>query len=162
MRRVLLPIATALTGALVGPLAITFPFWIFVPFVGLMAVFVGFPLAAFGGLLFGVPFSIMSSAKLRVFSEQGRAKRLSRVVLFGAACGVLCYPLLLVVLDNSSSGIQWFGPLDSAVVLLSFLAYGGALSSLVMWPLVNLILAPNPKLKRGGILPPSGQPPANR
>lgn len=150
MRRAFLPIATALISALVGPLAATFPFWIFLPFVGAMAVFAGFPLAAFAGLVFGIAFSLMPPDKLQDFSNQRRAKRFTLLALFGAACGVLCYPILLIVMDavatNGSNSPN--RSTESVFIILSFLAYGGVLSSFILWPLVKFMLAPSRALKR--------------
>ena len=150
MRRVLLPITTALIGALVGPFAVTFPFSIFVP-IGLVALMVGYLLAAFGGLLFGLVFSVMPPNKLHRLTTETRIKRLSLVAFSGAVCGAVCFLLLPLALcarvGATTCELGWNQYWGNKGVALLF-AYGGALSALVMWPLVNFILAPNSSLNR--------------
>lgn len=150
MRKALLPVATALMGALVGPFAVTFPFSIFIP-IGLVAFWVGYPLAAFGGLLFGAAFSLMSPGKLRRLGEQTRVKRLASVAVLGAFCGATCFLLLPIVMCAQaavdSCELDWNQYSGNMGVAL-YLAYGGALSALVMWPIVKAVLGPNSPLNR--------------
>jgi len=157
LRRILLPFLTALAGGFIGPLVATFPFWIISPFVGGMAVFAGFLLAAFGGLIYGFIFSRMPVIKIRSFFEMNRVSRLSLVALYGAICGALCCLLLWLIMSFFGKPSITTGLIEEIKfwgLLLGFLTYGGAISSIVLLPIVRWTLRPeldwSTKLKGSG------------